>query len=231
MLAPSPRPTRQPVRPTPPVPARWSGAGPDLANIYLHARYYDSALGIFLSPDPIGADSNTYRYSYGDSVNFSDPTGLDPSIPFDPCLVWDTLCRGEGVTVPGIGGSPGGADLTWWYSWGLSVAALSFSRRLPIDVFSSVSAALIRGPEAEREQEPGPQRAQLCCHRAWGQAQDTPRLWQRAVSERRSRGLHKGGPWLQGPASLTARVTRPDTNPIGKLPELRESLQGNSDGI
>jgi RHS repeat-associated protein len=149
------------VRPTPPVPARWSGAGPDLANIYLHARYYDSALGIFLSPDPIGADSNTYRYSYGDSVNFSDPTGLDPSIPFDPCLVWDTLCRGEGATVPGIGGSPGGADLTWWYSWGLSVAALSFSRRLPIDVFSSVSAALIRGPEAEREQEPGPQRAQL----------------------------------------------------------------------
>lgn len=49
---------------------------PGLANIYLHARYYDSALGIFLSPDPISADRNTYRYSFGDSVNFSDSSGL-----------------------------------------------------------------------------------------------------------------------------------------------------------
>jgi hypothetical protein len=52
--------------------------GPDPANIYLHARYYDSALGIFLSPDPISADRNTYQYSFGDSVNFSDPSGLVP---------------------------------------------------------------------------------------------------------------------------------------------------------
>jgi len=53
-------------------------SGSDLANIYLHARYYDPALGIFLSPDPIGADLNTYRYSLGDPVNLSDPSGLDP---------------------------------------------------------------------------------------------------------------------------------------------------------
>lgn len=51
---------------------------PGLANIYLHARYYDSALGIFLSPDPANADRNTYRYSLGDPVNLSDPSGLDP---------------------------------------------------------------------------------------------------------------------------------------------------------
>ncbi len=50
--------------------------GPELANIYLHARYYDSSLGIFLSPDPIGADSNTYRYAGGDPANYSDPSGL-----------------------------------------------------------------------------------------------------------------------------------------------------------
>jgi len=31
-----------------------------------------------LSPDPIGADRNSYRYSFGDSVNFSDPSGLLP---------------------------------------------------------------------------------------------------------------------------------------------------------
>jgi len=51
-------------------------AGPDVASIYLHARYYDSALGIFLSPDPISADSNTYRYAGADPVNFTDPSGL-----------------------------------------------------------------------------------------------------------------------------------------------------------
>jgi RHS repeat-associated protein len=44
---------------------------------YLHARYYDPVLGVFLSPDPIGADLNTYRYAGGDPVNRLDPSGLD----------------------------------------------------------------------------------------------------------------------------------------------------------
>ncbi len=44
---------------------------------YLHARYYDPMLGVFLSPDPAGADRNTYRYARGNPANFSDPTGLD----------------------------------------------------------------------------------------------------------------------------------------------------------
>ena len=52
-----------------------SDSRPDLANICLHARYYDSALGIFLSPDPIGADRNAYRYSAGDPINLKDPSG------------------------------------------------------------------------------------------------------------------------------------------------------------
>lgn len=52
-------------------------SGPDLANIYLHARYYDSALGIFLSPDPAEADMNSYRYGSNDPVNMLDPSGLD----------------------------------------------------------------------------------------------------------------------------------------------------------
>jgi RHS repeat-associated protein len=46
----------------------------DLA--YLHARYYDPALALFLSPDPVGADPSSYRYGLGDPVNLSDPTGL-----------------------------------------------------------------------------------------------------------------------------------------------------------
>jgi len=64
--------------------------GPGLATIYLHARYYDPALGIFLSPDPAGADSNTYRYSGGDPVNFSDRSGLlkDPCDGDAACIEW-----------------------------------------------------------------------------------------------------------------------------------------------
>ena len=52
---------------------------------YLHARYYDSVLGVFLSPDPIGADMNTYRYGGGDPVNRLDPTGLE----------WRYMCTGH----------------------------------------------------------------------------------------------------------------------------------------
>jgi RHS repeat-associated protein len=42
------------------------------------ARWYDPALGRFLSEDPSGfADgANLYRYSGNDPVNFVDPTGL-----------------------------------------------------------------------------------------------------------------------------------------------------------
>ena len=32
--------------------------------MYLNARYYDPSLGLFLSPDPIAADLNSYAYSY-----------------------------------------------------------------------------------------------------------------------------------------------------------------------
>ncbi len=64
-------------------------SGPDLANIYLHARYYDPVLGIFLSPDPAGADLNTYRYAGGDPVNRLDPSGLE----------WRYLCTGTGTKV------------------------------------------------------------------------------------------------------------------------------------
>jgi len=52
-------------------------AGPDVASIYLHARYYDPVLGVFLSPDPAEADMNAYRYGTNDPVNMIDPSGLD----------------------------------------------------------------------------------------------------------------------------------------------------------
>ena len=47
---------------------------------YLHARYYDPATGLFLSPDPIGiaGGMNEYGYVFGNPVNGADPSGLDP---------------------------------------------------------------------------------------------------------------------------------------------------------
>jgi RHS repeat-associated protein len=51
---------------------------PETGLTYLHARYYDSALGLFLSPDPIQADLNTYAYGFSDPINWSDASGLEP---------------------------------------------------------------------------------------------------------------------------------------------------------
>ena len=58
------------------------GAGPEYAGIYLHARYYDPRLGIFLSPDPIGVEggTNLYAYALGDPVNGTDRSGLQVAI-------------------------------------------------------------------------------------------------------------------------------------------------------
>jgi len=49
---------------------------------YLHARYYDSLLGRFLSPDTwdptlSGVDINRYAYALNDPINLSDPLGHD----------------------------------------------------------------------------------------------------------------------------------------------------------
>ena len=47
---------------------------------YLHARYYDPVLGLFLSPDQLhptlpGVGTNRYAYAFGDPVNGLDPSG------------------------------------------------------------------------------------------------------------------------------------------------------------
>ena len=54
----------------------WLGDGNLL---YSRARIYDSRLGRFLQPDPIGFGGgiNLYAYVEGDPVNFTDPLGLD----------------------------------------------------------------------------------------------------------------------------------------------------------
>jgi RHS repeat-associated protein len=58
----------------------WSGGAsdPGLGLQYLQQRYYDPAVGRFISPDPIGylGGENLYSYVRNDPVNSADPSGL-----------------------------------------------------------------------------------------------------------------------------------------------------------
>jgi RHS repeat-associated protein len=52
---------------------------------YLHARYYDSAIGRFVTRDPLGGTArnpnskNQYAYAFSSPTNFIDRTGLSPA--------------------------------------------------------------------------------------------------------------------------------------------------------
>jgi RHS repeat-associated protein len=53
---------------------------------YYRARYYDSAVGRFISEDPLGfgaGDTNIYRYVGNSPTNWRDPSGLKVTIIFD----------------------------------------------------------------------------------------------------------------------------------------------------
>lgn len=74
------------------------------------ARYYDPALGVFLSMDPIGSqdDPNLYMYVRNDPVSLTDPTGENP-------LAGCAVGAGIGAAAGGVGAIPGcaiGATVT-----------------------------------------------------------------------------------------------------------------------
>jgi RHS repeat-associated protein len=72
----------------------------ETALTYLHARYYDSVLGLFVSPDPIGAQLNSYAYGPPDPVNGADRSGLE----YRPCPTPQDpgrMCWHEEVNVGG----------------------------------------------------------------------------------------------------------------------------------
>jgi len=57
---------------------------------YNRARYYDPGTGRFLSEDPLefyGGGANFYRYTFNNSTNLNDPSGLAPSL-VDRLLDW-----------------------------------------------------------------------------------------------------------------------------------------------
>jgi RHS repeat-associated protein len=85
---------------SPAEPKGWIGerTDPETGLTYLHARYYDAALGRFLSPDwwdvsdpSVGTDR--YGYSLGDPVNKSDPNGHALSAPTVTCSLLETSCE------------------------------------------------------------------------------------------------------------------------------------------
>jgi RHS repeat-associated protein len=59
---------------------------PDIGLVYMQARYYDPAVGRFLSVDPIGATTkfNRYAYASNNQVINIDHDGM-PDIPFGDC--------------------------------------------------------------------------------------------------------------------------------------------------
>ena len=65
-----------------PQPFRFAGREYDTETglYFMRARYYDPALGRFLSEDPIGLQGgiNSYAYAANDPVNMTDPFGLEP---------------------------------------------------------------------------------------------------------------------------------------------------------
>ena len=72
---------------------------------YMRARYYDPALGRFLSEDPIGIDGglNLYAYAGNDPTNRSDPSGLfgDPEDPNTKAVdLPGATVTGSGTTFP-----------------------------------------------------------------------------------------------------------------------------------
>jgi len=77
----------------------------------LGARFYDPAIGRFLSRDPLliprtAATTNPYAFAINDPVNHSDPTGLDPIDEEKP----STALKSEGGTCCIYGGERSGGQ-------------------------------------------------------------------------------------------------------------------------
>ncbi len=86
---------------------------------YYRARYYDAAVGRFLSEDPIGfdgGDANLYRYTFNNPLSYRDPTGNTPS-EFATAVEAQASRMGRwiGETAGTVGGLAGSTLIRGWY--------------------------------------------------------------------------------------------------------------------
>ena len=80
---------------------------------YYRARYYDAALGRFLNEDPLRFKANTvnfYEYAYDNPMIFTDPSGMQQTVPTTPVgPVMPPPAPPTGPVGPVIGGAGAGA--------------------------------------------------------------------------------------------------------------------------
>ncbi|PWU22283.1 MAG: hypothetical protein C5B49_01045 [Bdellovibrio sp.] len=114
----------------------------DTKLVHFSAREYDPTIGRWMSKDPLGfggGDTNLYRYSINNPVNFVDPSGLFSSAGFAKCFAAaniPSLGVAEGVVVAGcvttFAGNPAGIEAC------ISAVGLS---TLPAVVTSAIACA------------------------------------------------------------------------------------------
>jgi RHS repeat-associated protein len=81
----------------------YEGAGFAYTTLYnLRGRYYDAALGRFISRDPAGLAGgiNFYAYAGDDPVDFSDPTGEWVFLPPPGCDGCRALSGPDTISIP-----------------------------------------------------------------------------------------------------------------------------------
>jgi len=77
----------------------------ETGNYYLFARYYNPALGRFLSEDPIGYGLNWYTYANNNPVMFIDPTGMAEWWQW--AIAGGQVVLGTALCATGVGGGAG----------------------------------------------------------------------------------------------------------------------------
>jgi len=76
--------------------------------LYLRARWYDPAVGRFVTRDPLDGDSvyplslNVFAYARANPIRFVDPRGLDPADAFAKAVVEDTATIAAAFFARGI---------------------------------------------------------------------------------------------------------------------------------